>query len=471
MVGVGASGDDPPGIRQAGEGPARADQGLRRCVPARNLHVAAKAGDPEPIPSYRGVVEPAEEGKTGICCSGGGIRSAAFNLGALQSLHDADELPHARYLAAVSGGSYICAAYSIVGQRWKKGDPPPEKKGDEGWDCSDPYLLEEMRPFARNSPEEQYLRNRSSYMAPDGWAKLYLGIRMLLGLLFNVLFLALPVFGVSVLAGVLLYAPRLEELRGNCSPSSLCSFQPSNLAWAVPAALAVIALLAAAVAAFVRFVKTSSTENEPLSIEWFAMRLLVIAGLLAVATLVLPGLVDLAQGQGKDAQVTTEAARTGAPAGAGFLGLITGVLAALREAVATPKKAAETAGAARRRFAKLGAQARRALVYAAATLAGPLMVLAVCVFGLTVAFNFYEPSLGPWWLWAIGAGALVVFGLFYWGIDITSLSLHPFYKRRLCTAFALKRVEAEDVSKERAAAKLPQDSDEGSSWSATTSCW
>jgi hypothetical protein len=35
-----------------------------------------------PLPSYTGLVEQAEEGKIGIACSGGGIRSAAFSLGA-----------------------------------------------------------------------------------------------------------------------------------------------------------------------------------------------------------------------------------------------------------------------------------------------------------------------------------------------------------------------------------------------------
>ena len=50
------------------------------------------------------------QARTGICCSGGGIRSAAFNLGALQSLQAEGELQRASYLAAVSGGSYIAAA-------------------------------------------------------------------------------------------------------------------------------------------------------------------------------------------------------------------------------------------------------------------------------------------------------------------------------------------------------------------------
>src|SRR3954469_13665228 len=139
----GADGDDPPGLRVAGEGPApTADQGLPTRVPAKNVGAAADAGDPEPVPSYRGPVEIPKQGKTGICCSGGGIRSAAFNLGALQALHEATEkeLQKADYLAAVSGGSYICAAYSMVGKTWSRDEGRPKndpKDPCNGYDDSD----------------------------------------------------------------------------------------------------------------------------------------------------------------------------------------------------------------------------------------------------------------------------------------------------------------------------------------------
>ena len=58
-----------------------------------------------------GVLEAPAEGRYGICCSGGGIRSAAFNLGALQVLQAPENriLQRATYLAAVSGGSYMAA--------------------------------------------------------------------------------------------------------------------------------------------------------------------------------------------------------------------------------------------------------------------------------------------------------------------------------------------------------------------------
>lgn len=50
------------------------------------------------------LIEP-KLGRVGICCSGGGVRSAAYNLGALQVLREEDVLKEAQYLSAVSGGS------------------------------------------------------------------------------------------------------------------------------------------------------------------------------------------------------------------------------------------------------------------------------------------------------------------------------------------------------------------------------
>ncbi|MBD0305784.1 MAG: patatin-like phospholipase family protein [Nitrospiraceae bacterium] len=43
----------------------------------------------------------------GLAFSGGGIRSATFNLGVLQALAKLDVLRHCDYLSTVSGGGYI----------------------------------------------------------------------------------------------------------------------------------------------------------------------------------------------------------------------------------------------------------------------------------------------------------------------------------------------------------------------------
>jgi hypothetical protein len=94
--------------------------------------------------------------------------------------------------------------------------------------------------------------------------------------------------------------------------------------------------------------------------------------------------------------------------------------------------------------------------------AGPLLVLAIAAGTLTLVFNHYGGSFGdPRWLPLAGIGALIAFGGLYALLDITSLSLHPFYKRRLCTAYALKRVAAADVGPQREAAGVPQESVEG----------
>lgn len=53
-----------------------------------------------------------QENDVGLCLSGGGIRSAAFNLGFLQTLYRSGILRFVDYLSSVSGGSYIGGMFS-----------------------------------------------------------------------------------------------------------------------------------------------------------------------------------------------------------------------------------------------------------------------------------------------------------------------------------------------------------------------
>ena len=98
---------------------------------------------PEPLPAIRRPIQEPQPGRIGICCSGGGVRSAAYNLGVLQHLQQQGVLKRTAYLSAVSGGSYIAAALTLARRSTS-------------------------RPFAPGSPEEQYLRNRTTYLAPHG---------------------------------------------------------------------------------------------------------------------------------------------------------------------------------------------------------------------------------------------------------------------------------------------------------------
>jgi hypothetical protein len=390
---------------------------------------------PEPIPSLR---EPVEDvGAIGICCSGGGIRSAAYNLGALQALQREDRLHRADYLAAVSGGSYIAAAYCMVAKTWQDEDPESRRRD------SNPDLIEREAPFAPGSPEEQYLRNRSSYMARDGSAKLYLFLRLLLGLLINLLFLALPLVALTILAGVFFYMP----LYGGDALDL-----PAG-AWLIPAIALGLGMLVAAASVLRRAPNDAFRRAS----EIWCSRLLVGGALAAVVTLVLPALA------GADLHTLVGGSDTTVPkvtGGSGVAGLIAGIVACLHELRATPKRAAAELGRTRGWLARQTPRVRRAIVHSAAAVAGPLLLLTIAVATLSFAVSHYETD-GAGWLVGLAAGLLATFFALYAVADLTSWSLHPFYKRRLCTAFALKRVRPGDDERTQHRAVLRQEVEQG----------
>jgi Patatin-like phospholipase len=101
--------------------------------------------------AYRqhGVTQGATE-KWAICCSGGGIRSAAYCLGALQRLDEANFLDKARLILGVSGGSYISASWALVARGLELNS-----------DTAGPAA------YAPGSPEEEHLRDNTRYLVPD----------------------------------------------------------------------------------------------------------------------------------------------------------------------------------------------------------------------------------------------------------------------------------------------------------------
>jgi hypothetical protein len=419
------------------EGPAADDAGLRRSAPAEERFAATRRpryrfgrwlfnGDrPEPLPSFQGTVEAPRPGKLGVCCSGGGIRSAAFSLGALQELQERDELERASYLAAVSGGSYIATAISLL-----------RKAGAED---SNRELFKEKRPFAAGSPEEQYLRNRCSYLAPSGGDKVFLGLRLVLGLLLNLVFVSLPLIGVALLLTGLVYAPAFSHLAGECDgivdgEQVRCAANLPNWTWISTLAVLGLGLAFGLATLLPRWRK----------LKWamffaaWATRLLILSAVLASLLIALPYLVqwvreDHLGGTGEK----------GVGFGAGTLALLAGVAAQLGHLL-TSSKTREGLGKARTLFTKLGKGLRLGIAYFAAALVGPLMLFAV--FFLTVAAGMSEASgrgaVDPGLIWS-GIGVLAAFLVVYFFADLTTWSLHPFYKRRLSSVFALRRVKAE----------------------------
>lgn len=388
---------------------------------------------PEPIPAHRGPVN--EPGATGICCSGGGIRSAAFNLGALQALQRDGLLHDADYLAAVSGGSYIAAAFCMVGKT------SPGGANDD----SDAELIAQTPPFSPGSPEEQYLRNRSSYMAPDARAKTYLGLRLLLGLMYNLAFLALPVIGLAILAGL-----AYLQIRGQFAPADR-----DLIAWLVPACVAG----AGALISGFRLLRRPPTAAARGFSETWSVRLVFAGALIAVLTLALPALVDVVQSGARHSGDAHSASIGQATGGAGFVGLIAGLLASLRQIFASPQKLTSSLSKTKGRFMKLNKRTRKLLVALAALVAGPLLFLTIAVEALAITARDYHSNAE--WLVVAGAGALVLFAFLYAVSDLTTWSLHPFYKRRLSSAFALKRVRPDACPRASTRTVIAQENDEG----------
>ena len=124
-----------------------------------------------PVPGYdeEYCAEPPQGRRIGISLSGGGIRSAAFNLGALQALQEERVLGSAEYVAAVSGGNYIASALTI-------------SHAYADADAQDRHPL-----WAHGSPEERLLRRNTNYLAPGYAGRTWLVMNVLHGFVLNYL--------------------------------------------------------------------------------------------------------------------------------------------------------------------------------------------------------------------------------------------------------------------------------------------
>jgi Patatin-like phospholipase len=125
--------------------------------------------------------------RLGIALSGGGIRSAAFNLGALQALQERNVLEHADYLAAVSGGNYIASALTISGA------------------YHDPAYDDDKARWAHGSAEERYLRQHTNYLAPGAKGRVWLALNIVYGFVLNYLPFLLCAFIAGRLTGWILF--------------------------------------------------------------------------------------------------------------------------------------------------------------------------------------------------------------------------------------------------------------------------
>ena len=173
-----------------------------------------------PLPAAQtGPVPPAEAGAPGgdgwaVCCSGGGIRSAAYCLGALQSLDRGGLLGTAKWIVGVSGGAYIASSRALVAHDLPPGTVP--------------------HAYAPGTPEERNLRDNTRYIAPNGATALVGALSLLLGAIVTFIIVAAPVYAFTHAWGWLL------RWQGVLVPSGsrTLTAAAASTAWCLPTVIA-----------------------------------------------------------------------------------------------------------------------------------------------------------------------------------------------------------------------------------------
>ncbi len=138
----------------------------------------------------------------GLAFSGGGIRSATFNLGILQGLAQLGLLRKFDYLSTVSGGGYIGSWLMAWMQHQKIGIGEVEKKlAPQAYKANDVGEPSEVR-FLRNY--SNYLTPRKGVLSADFWAFVASYLR---NTLLNLTILLLLLLGLLLLPRAIVYIP------------------------------------------------------------------------------------------------------------------------------------------------------------------------------------------------------------------------------------------------------------------------
>jgi hypothetical protein len=151
----------------------------------------------------------------GLALSGGGIRSAAFSLGVLQSLNEQDVLRRVDYLSTVSGGGYMGASLTATMTKTEGGFVFGKSTGVRA------VAAEARQPAdVKDSGSVGHIRNYSNYLIPRGARDLVTALAIVVrGLVANVA-LVLPL--VLLLAAItILGNPNRSDLTGRIGPDFL----------------------------------------------------------------------------------------------------------------------------------------------------------------------------------------------------------------------------------------------------------
>jgi hypothetical protein len=322
----------------------------------------------------------------GVCCSGGGIRAAAFALGALDQLERAGVMDRARWLAAVSGGNYAATSWTLA----RAGD----RSGQAAADVID-WLNSPIR--YSKSPQHRFLRN-----GPGGLGRSILAACFYI--VFNVAVIGALVAAVAWPIGWLIggraIQPRFRVFHA-LPPTDMLQM-PREL-WLPSASLFALAAVMLLISAL------PSWETSWL---WRVAAVLAIIGTgVGLLTIVFPWLMSFVGNWVHRGDHTNRAALTGTAALIGALGTVWRLV---RKPVLS-------------RFAQK-------LPY----LGGVLLAIAALVWAGKVATDAATGNglFATSTRWALVVIAFVAVYLF---VGITNLSIHDVYRKRLRRSFGVRR--------------------------------
>jgi hypothetical protein len=378
-----------------------------------------------------------------VCCSGGGIRSAAYCLGALQSLDGRGLLAKAKWILGVSGGSYIAASRALVAHDLPRGTQP--------------------HAYAPGTPEEHNLRYNTRYIAPNGATVLVGVLSLLLGAMITFVLALAPLYALAHAWGWLLRG------QGAAVPSGphAMSAEVTPLAWWLPSAVAAGLTLALFMYWWLTLEPPGHRASRPA--QWWASlkpddrdrganRAVLVswaatfsAGL-ALAMLAAPLLISwLTSSKGSLGTIAHFAGFGARPSFslAAVAGLIAAVTAVARFSQAGLAKwnalgggGAQGKGAAVAQPGLLTQLAGRLRQQLLPWLASAVIVLGGVVFALLWTSDGARAGFTPGQLLLVVA-ALVVMLLTRVAVNVNRMSMHDFYRWRLADAFAVTRRAAE----------------------------
>lgn len=392
--------------------------------------------------------------RTGFCLSGGGIRSASVAMGALGTLRT--ELRDADYLVSISGGGYTSGA--LAQMLTDAGDQDAVQAPARA--VHDP-----AGAYLPGSVELDHVRRHSSYIASTPTQMLFALAVLARGLVATLLLIFAPAVALGVGAAWFFYEIPLAvfPLPASRRAGFTSALPLQNAVWAAAlvAGLALAAWLIALAADSTatnkgnvasnvgqRTFRWSSRDHLVAFGQWtfrwssrasvFLTRIAVIVAVIAVGIPLLVWACEAILG------LPSAAAGSRGSLGAVLLTYLASIASiGWRKRATIGQVAGDVSGKGSGTTGKAAVPnglLQLLLVIASVGVLGASWLILFAVAALGTASELFAHSFWSSIIYGLGAVLVVVVigGLF----DETSLSLHPFYRRRLASAFATRAVIA-----------------------------